>query len=57
MVGNVARDREVPEVDVIVPYDPFKVDIFILGNLIFTELQDVRFANLFLEHHPRLTPL
>ena len=31
-VGAYGRDQEVPELSWDVPYDPFKVDIFILGN-------------------------
>ncbi|KAH9918117.1 uncharacterized protein B0H18DRAFT_1032100 [Fomitopsis serialis] len=32
-VGSDGRDQEVPELSGDVPYDPFKVDIFIVGNL------------------------
>jgi len=31
-VGAYGRDQEVPELSWDVPYDPFKVDIFIIGN-------------------------
>lgn len=32
-VGVIGLDRDVPELSATVPYDPFKVDIFIIGNL------------------------
>lgn len=31
--GQYGLDREVPELAIAAPYDPFKVDIFILGNV------------------------
>lgn len=34
VVGVAGRDQEVPELSEDVPYDPFKVDIFIIGNLL-----------------------
>ncbi|KAI9067211.1 hypothetical protein FKP32DRAFT_1564216 [Trametes sanguinea] len=33
VVGDVGRDDEVPELSSTVPYDPFKADIYALGNL------------------------
>ena len=33
VVGDMGRDQDVPELSEDVPYDPFKVDVFILGNL------------------------
>jgi len=33
VTGDAGRDQEVPELSSSVPYDPFKVDIFIIGNL------------------------
>ncbi|KII88218.1 hypothetical protein PLICRDRAFT_110998 [Plicaturopsis crispa FD-325 SS-3] len=33
VVGAKGRDKEVPELSRDIPYNPFKVDIFILGNL------------------------
>ncbi|EPS92684.1 hypothetical protein FOMPIDRAFT_1137462, partial [Fomitopsis schrenkii] len=33
VVGEDGRDQEVPELSDDVPYDPFKVDIYIIGNL------------------------
>ncbi|KAI0325878.1 kinase-like protein [Cubamyces sp. BRFM 1775] len=38
-IGRVGRDREVPELSNTVPYDPFKVDIFALGNLYSQEFE------------------
>jgi len=44
-LGADGRDREVPELSLEVPYDPFKVDIFIIGNVFRRELQD-KYSNL-----------
>ncbi len=41
VVGDVGRDDEVPELSSHVPYDPFKVDIYALGNLYFKEFEEV----------------
>lgn len=41
VLGRDGRDREVPELSNITPYDPFKVDIFIIGNLFRREFHDV----------------
>ncbi|KAH9946933.1 kinase-like domain-containing protein [Amylocystis lapponica] len=38
VVGRKGRDKEVPELSSEIPYDAFKVDIFILGNLYKKEL-------------------
>jgi serine/threonine protein kinase len=35
VVGRLGRDQYVPELSIDVPYDPFKVDIYILGNVLF----------------------
>ena len=42
VVGEFGREREVPELSATVPYDPFKVDVFIIGNLLKKSLQEVR---------------
>ena len=34
VVGTEGRDQDVPELSDDVPYDPFKVDIFTIGNVI-----------------------
>lgn len=39
-VGRWGRDRDVPELSPDIPYDPFKVDIFIIGNLLRKEFYD-----------------
>ncbi|KAH9918122.1 uncharacterized protein B0H18DRAFT_1123164 [Fomitopsis serialis] len=39
VVGVVGRDQEVPELSEDVPYDPFKVDVFIIGNMLRNEFQ------------------
>ena len=33
VTGAVCQDHEVPELSDIVPYDPFAVDVFLLGNV------------------------
>lgn len=45
VVGNDGRDQEVPELSRTKPYDPFKVDIFILGNVFRHHLLE-QYANL-----------
>lgn len=42
-VGNFGRDQEVPELSADVPYDPFKLDIYIIGNMFRQEIYNVRF--------------
>ena len=37
VVGRYGRDQYVPELSDTVPYDPFKVDIYIIGNVLFFE--------------------
>ncbi|KAJ2984326.1 hypothetical protein NUW54_g10540 [Trametes sanguinea] len=39
VVGRVGRDKQAPELSSTVPYDPFKIDIFALGNLYFKEFE------------------
>ncbi|KAI0800218.1 kinase-like protein [Fomes fomentarius] len=39
-VGDVGRDDKVPELSSHTPYDPFKVDIYALGNLYFKEFEE-----------------
>ena len=41
VVGDIGRDRDVPELSDDVPYDAFKVDIFSLGNVYHKEFQQV----------------
>ncbi|KAI0057008.1 hypothetical protein BV25DRAFT_1995244 [Artomyces pyxidatus] len=49
VVGTLGRDQEVPELSDDVPYDPFKVDIFTIGNVFRREFDD-KYSNLgFLE--------
>jgi hypothetical protein len=43
VVARAGRDQDVPELSDTVPYDPFKVDIFTIGNVLRCELQDVCF--------------
>ncbi|KZT13122.1 uncharacterized protein LAESUDRAFT_639482 [Laetiporus sulphureus 93-53] len=44
VVGTDGRDQEVPELSMRTPYDPFKVDMFIIGNVFRHELHD-KFSN------------
>ncbi|KAI0310988.1 hypothetical protein OF83DRAFT_1152991 [Amylostereum chailletii] len=41
VTGLPGRDRDVPELSDTIPYDPFKVDIFTIGNVLRTEFQEV----------------
>ncbi|RDX53006.1 hypothetical protein OH76DRAFT_62200 [Lentinus brumalis] len=41
VTGSHGLDRDVPELSDDVPYDPFKVDVFILGNLIRTSFVEM----------------
>ncbi|EMD34374.1 hypothetical protein CERSUDRAFT_97636 [Gelatoporia subvermispora B] len=43
-LGQFGRDREVPELSNKIPYDPFKVDIFIIGNVLRNQCYN-RFSN------------
>ncbi|KAI0057002.1 hypothetical protein BV25DRAFT_1831644 [Artomyces pyxidatus] len=45
VVGTFGRDQEVPELSDDVPYDPFKVDIFSIGNVFRREFDD-NYSNL-----------
>ena len=42
VLGDFGRDKDVPELSLTTPYDPFKVDIFIIGNLLSKEFLQVR---------------
>ena len=45
VLGDFGRDQDVPELSTTVPYDPFKVDVFILGNLfekVFIEVRPIQ---------------
>ena len=41
VTGHMGRDQDPPELSSIVPYDPFKLDIFIIGNTLKQEFCDV----------------
>jgi hypothetical protein len=43
VLGIAGRDQDVPELSNNVPYDPFKVDIFTIGNVLRGEIQAVGF--------------
>ena len=43
VLGIAGRDQDVPELSNDVSYDPFKVDIFTIGNVLLGEVQAVRF--------------
>lgn len=38
VVGLDGRDRDVPELSADVPYDPFKVDVFLIGSMLKQEV-------------------
>lgn len=40
------RDDTVPELSCYIPYDPFKVDIYILGNIFRETIYDVWYSSL-----------
>ena len=42
VTGHFGRDQEPPELSATIPYDPFKLDIFIIGNMFKSELYGVR---------------
>ena len=44
VVGSDGLDQDVPELSDDVPYDPFKVDIFVLGNFFRQEFTQVSAA-------------
>ena len=46
VVGRDGLDQDVPELSDDVPYDPFKVDIFVLGNLFRNEFIEVSYSPL-----------
>lgn len=48
VLGLDGRDRDVPELSAEVPYDPFKVDIFTIGNVLRREIVGVSFGSVFL---------
>lgn len=41
VVGRVGRDKEAPELSSTVPYDPFKVDIYSLGDIFYKDFEQV----------------
>jgi hypothetical protein len=41
--GTAGRDQDVPELSNSVPYDPFKVDIFTIGNVLRHDFLAVSF--------------
>lgn len=51
VVGAYGADKEVPELSEEVPYDPFKTDVFILGNVLRRQFHDVSVQ--FWWHTPR----
>ena len=42
VVGELGREQDVPELSVDVPYDPFKVDVFIIGSMFKKSFMEVR---------------
>ena len=41
VTGVLGRDQDPPELSETVPYDPFKLDIFIIGNMLKQEFYQV----------------
>ncbi|EKM49864.1 uncharacterized protein PHACADRAFT_214379 [Phanerochaete carnosa HHB-10118-sp] len=41
--GHIGADRDAPELSDTVPYDPFKVDVFVLGNVFRKQIHDKYF--------------
>ncbi|KAF9782709.1 kinase-like domain-containing protein [Thelephora terrestris] len=44
VTGVLGRDQEPPELSELVPYDPFKLDVFIMGNMLRQDFYN-KFAN------------
>ena len=42
VLGSQGREKDVPELSEVVPYDAYKVDIFALGSLFYKEFLEVR---------------
>ena len=62
VLGLAGRDRDVPELSDEVPYDPFKVDIFTIGNVLRREFVGLSSGFLFqsdmsISPVPRITPI
>ncbi|TDL19269.1 hypothetical protein BD410DRAFT_774138 [Rickenella mellea] len=45
VLGNIAQDRDIPELSLHRPYDPFAVDVFTLGN-IYRQFLMKKYSNL-----------
>jgi hypothetical protein len=41
VTGDLGRDQDPPELSESVPYDPFKLDMFIIGNMLRQEIHNV----------------
>ena len=41
VTGNAGRDQDPPELSATKPYDPFKLDIFIIGNMLKRDFCEV----------------
>ena len=61
VLGLAGHDREVPELSDEVPYDPFMVDIFTIGNVLRREFVDVRSGflqiDIVISPVPRIIPI
>ena len=57
VLGTLGEDRDPPELSNVNPYDPFKLDIFIIGNMLKREFHDVGvFPSNLLLHRLKLKP-
>ena len=44
VTGNMGRDQDPPELSATIPYNPFRLDVFIIGNMFRQELCNVIIA-------------
>lgn len=60
VTGFLGRDRDPPELSNEIPYDPFKLDIFIIGNMLklefYTEFSNVDFFKPLVDEMTRMDP-
>lgn len=46
VIGSLGRDQDPPELSDTVPYNPFQLDIFIIGNMLKREFYQVGFFSI-----------
>lgn len=57
VLGDKGLDKELPELSLVVPYDPFKADVFLLGNVFRKHFVEVSPWVPLLHHIPQLQRL